>query len=495
MAAPEVVELTAPTSEFSAARAIKHIEAISRAPHPVGSLAHAEVRDYLVKELTLLGLTPEIQQTSVAADMFGTIQAAQVENVLARIKGKERTGTIALLAHYDSVPHSRGASDDGSGVATLLETARALLSAEALQNDVILVFTDAEENGLLGARAFLRNHQWAKEIRLFLNFEARGHKGPSTMFRASLENGGLIPGFARAAPYPVTSSLLSSLANLLPNDTDFSVLSQSGIPGFDFAYAGGLDRYHTYEDSLENLDPKSLQHHGSYALSLTRYFGKVDLSQSLKKADLVYFDLLQLIVVYYPKYISILLGLLNLFLFCFIFRKNKILLRSSSVGLLAIISGAISVGTLSIILGYFKNSDLFISHSSAMIWPYLLLSFGVYQSVYFFTLKEARAREVFAGALLPWVILGLLSGFFLSGASYIFQWPVLFSLVGYWLKDQRFSFIFSIPAVILITGLCYMIFVMEAGAAPQITAVGFCFLLSFFLPIFLVYNFIIDIQS
>src|SRR5690606_24910060 len=90
---------------------------------------------------------------------------------------------LLLLAHYDSNPHSSlGASDDGSGVATILEGVRAFLSqGKVPKNDIIILFSDAEELGLNGADLFVNKHPWAKDVGLALNFEARGSGGPSYM--------------------------------------------------------------------------------------------------------------------------------------------------------------------------------------------------------------------------------------------------------------------------------------------------------------------------
>jgi len=109
---------------------------------------------------------------------------------------------VALVCHHDSVPTGPGASDDGAGVAALLEAARALKAGPALQNDVILLFTDGEEAGLDGARAFAAGCPWLKDIGLVLNFEARGVSGPVFMFETSVGNGPIIREFARAAPRP-----------------------------------------------------------------------------------------------------------------------------------------------------------------------------------------------------------------------------------------------------------------------------------------------------
>jgi len=58
---------------------------------------------------------------------------------------------IMLMAHYDSVYSARGAGDDASGIAAILETLRALRAGPPLDRDVIVLFTEGEEEGLLGA--------------------------------------------------------------------------------------------------------------------------------------------------------------------------------------------------------------------------------------------------------------------------------------------------------------------------------------------------------
>ena len=68
------------------------------------------------------------------------------------------------MAHYDSVPCSPGASDDGMGTATVIETARAIAAGAPLRRTVVIVLTDGEEAGLLGAEAFMREHPLAGTV-------------------------------------------------------------------------------------------------------------------------------------------------------------------------------------------------------------------------------------------------------------------------------------------------------------------------------------------
>src|SRR5690606_3963101 len=209
---------------FSTDRAMAHVTQLSREPHGVGFPGHGRARAYILGELKKMGLQTQVQEGYTAGD-WGNLSHAT--NILARIQGSGQGKALLLLSHYDSSPHSSlGASDAGSGVATILEGVRAFLQAgESPRNDIIILFTDAEELGLNGADLFVREHPWAKEVGLVLNFEARGSGGPSYMLiETNSGNAGLIEGFSKAGvDYPVANSLVYSVYKILPNDTDLTV--------------------------------------------------------------------------------------------------------------------------------------------------------------------------------------------------------------------------------------------------------------------------------
>ena len=184
---PEIVT-NVPPGEFSSARAHDYLKAIAVKPHPIGSPAHAEVREYILAELVKMGLQPQVQTTTAVKARRGAAhRAATVQNVVAKLEGTANTRAVLLVAHYDAAPYSLGASDDGAAIASLLETLRALKASAPLKNDVIFLATDGEEVGLLGASAFVQQHPWAKDVGVVLNFEARGDHGPSVMFQTSDE--------------------------------------------------------------------------------------------------------------------------------------------------------------------------------------------------------------------------------------------------------------------------------------------------------------------
>ena len=293
---------TAPAGEFSAERAMFHVRTIARIPHPIGSAANETVKQYLIAQLSNLGLNPQVFSAIGIHQSNRNIVAGDTHDVIGRLPGTASSRAMLLMAHYDSVDRSPGAGDDGAGVAAILEALRALRSGPALKNDLVVLFTDGEEAGLLGAEAFANSHSWMKDVGLVLNFEARGDKGASLLFETSTNNRPLIEAVARATPHPTGSSLFYALYKLLPNDTDFTVFRPYRTPGLNFAFGEYLEAYHARLDRAENLSLASLQHHGSYALSLTGYFGQMDLTPlRAQTSDDIFFNWFGSSLFIYPQ--------------------------------------------------------------------------------------------------------------------------------------------------------------------------------------------------
>ena len=274
--APKLVN--APADQFSAARALDTLHSIlgKDQPHPVGTPADDAVRDRIVAELTKLGYQPQIQ-TAFACGDFGT--CATVNNVLARLDGTDTASSDAVLlaAHYDSVPAGPGDSDDGVGVAAVIEIARALKSMPAPRHSVIFLLDEGEEAGLLGARAFVDAHPWAKDVRAAVNLDARGTSGPSVMFETGGANDWAVRLYAQHAARPAASSIFYTVYKALPNDTDFTVFKAAGYEGLNFAFIGDEWHYHTPLDNSANVTPASLQHQGENALPAVVAFANADL--------------------------------------------------------------------------------------------------------------------------------------------------------------------------------------------------------------------------
>lgn len=440
---PEVLPESASPSEFSAARALRHLQVISARPRPIGSQAHAAIRDYIVRELSNLGLTPEIQRTTAVNKRWGApFSAGAVENILVRIKGTESRRALLLVCHYDSVPTSLGASDDGAGVVTLLETARALKTGGSLKNDVILLFTDGEEVGLLGAQAFVTEHPWSKDVGLFLNFEARGNSGPLLMFETSDANGNLIREFAKAASRPLASSFFYEIYKLLPNDTDFTVLKTMDAQGMNFAYVNGINHYHTLLDNIEEINQGSLQQEGSKALALTRHFGNARLTNT-QTANAVFFNLFGAVFINYSGALIMPLLVFTVLLFGVVvwrgFRRRELTFPGIGFGFLGLLAGIIvSAGIvwlawwliLAVRPSYRSVPWGEPYHSNSFRIGFVLLALAATSVIYVTFRKRVSAQNLTLGALLWWLILSVWVSVALPGGSYLFTLPLLFSLLG-----------------------------------------------------------------
>ena len=420
-----VVPASAPLTEFSADRAMEHLAALSNKPHPVGSEEHARVGEYIRSQLTILGLTPEIQRTTV------------VSNIVARLKGTSGGKAVLLVAHYDTVPSSPGASDNGSGVAMMLEILRALKAGSPFSHDVMFLFSDGEEIGLLGAKAFVYQHRWAKEIAVVLNFEARGNSGPSIMFETSPENGWLIRQFASASPRPVASSLSHDIYKLLPNTTDFAIFKEAGFAGLEFAFINGINHYHTSTDTVAVVDRRSLQHQGASGLALTSHLADANL-ENVRATDAVYFDLFSSTLIAYPANLALLFtGVIVLFFLAVItlgFRRGHLTIGGVATGSLAIplsvISALVVVMLVHWVIGSWRGGTkgAVASQNGFEMIVFATIAIAVAAVVFVLVSRRVNTPNLMMGGLSCWLVLLCLTVFRLRGASYLFTWPLLFNL-------------------------------------------------------------------
>ena len=296
---PKVLPETTDPLDFSAERALKHLKIIAKEPHSGGTKAHAEVRNYLIDYCKKAGLEVEIQDATGLHDYGRLINAGRILNVIARLKGTDHQKTILVMSHYDSQPNTPGAADDGAGIAAMLETIRALKAGQKLKNDVVFLMSDLEEIGLLGAEAYVNQKMNAEDIGILLNFESRGNTGVSFTFEVSDQNGWLMQQFAQAAKYPFASSLAYEIYKLMPNDSDFTEFKDTGISGLNSAFIEGFSNYHSMTDTPENINLRSLQHHGTHMLDLVRHFDQQDLNNT-KAPDAIFFNLIGSWLVLYP---------------------------------------------------------------------------------------------------------------------------------------------------------------------------------------------------
>ncbi|HEY2069209.1 MAG TPA: M20/M25/M40 family metallo-hydrolase [Rhizomicrobium sp.] len=282
----------APATEFSAGRAEDILARVlgPEKPHPAYSAENAAVRGRILTELARLGVPATTYKGTGcnAAARYGVIECGTVTDIIAEV----RPGTgkaIVLLAHYDSVPAGPGAADDESGVATILESIRALKArgGDGL-HPIIALFTDGEEYGLLGAASALDNPAFRARVGAVVNVEARGNQGPSLLFQTSPGDGPLVDLYAKSVTHYATSSLFATIYKYLPNDTDLTLFIRGGFVSYNFAFSDNVAHYHTPRDTRANLSPVTLQHHGENLLGMASSLEHVDFASLKGGKDDIY---------------------------------------------------------------------------------------------------------------------------------------------------------------------------------------------------------------
>lgn len=449
---PRPVPATAPDTVFSAERAMRHVESIAMRPHPMGTPEHDRVRDYIIARLVALGLKPQVQTTTAVGTRYQS--AGRVQNILAWLPGSNSSGKALLIAvHYDGVPAGPAAADDGAGCAALLETLRALRARkQPLANDVIALFTDGEEAGLLGAAAFAREHPWAKDVAFALNFEARGTSGRSYMFETGPGNRDAASTL-RAAGDVTAGSMFTTVYRALPNDTDLSELAVLGIPALNFAFADGVERYHTSRDDVPHLNPGSLQHHGAQMLALSKRIAGEPLPRPAT-GDGVFFDFPVLGLVLYPTSFAVPLAMLALVLAVVVVRREW---RRAAIGALIVLGSialSAALGRAVVLHGPAAWSGVF---AAALALAVIALQVAVYVAA------SRWASGIHAGALIVWLALALVSSILSPGVSYLFTWPLLFALAAARSRHVVAEWIAAAVTLIMLAGVGYAVTAIMLG--------------------------------
>jgi hypothetical protein len=464
---PAPVAADAPPSVFAAERAQRSVERIARSPHPSGTVENAKLRSDLLASLTALGLETEVQSGfSVAADQHAV---GMVHNIVARMPGRKPGKSLLLMAHYDSVPHSPGAADDGTALAAILETLRAVKSGPELQNDLVCVFTDGEEIGLLGARLFMQRHRFAKQVGMAINFDFRGNSGPVWMFETGPANGAVIAGFASAVARPLGNSLLNDLYKVMPNDTDLTILKLAGVPALNFAAGERYTSYHTELDRADLLNQGTLQHTGDIMLALTRHFGNAELD-NLSAPDSIYADVPFAGMVHYSPRALLPLLLLAAFLTVAALvagRRTQALRLSRTMAAIPIFSlvAALVAGLCQLLWKLLKlvypDYQLMLHGTTYNAQWYLLffaaLSVGTFVVVQRLLVRSFLPAEWGMAAACVW-LMGLATvSMLLPGASFFLTWPLLSMLVAFnVLFGARLQAGSDVPRLLILV----------AGAAP-----------------------------
>ncbi|KND92311.1 Vacuolar membrane protease [Tolypocladium ophioglossoides CBS 100239] len=184
--------------------------------------------------------------------------------------GSNATGGVLVNCHFDSVATSYGATDDGVACVTMLQLLSYFTSAgHQPDNGIVLLFNNAEEDGLLGSRAF-GSSPLVQFCRTFVNLEGVGAGGRAMLFRTTdLEVAMAYSG----TPHPFGSIIANDGFDrgAVMSGTDYEIFADIyGLRGLDIAFYEPRSRYHTTEDDARHTSINSIWHMLSATLATTK---------------------------------------------------------------------------------------------------------------------------------------------------------------------------------------------------------------------------------
>ena len=452
---PKVPEKSGP-SDFSASpvfsldQAMEDLKVITRQPRVPGTPGYAAARDYIaaelaeleeLEELKKLGLEVEITDTVSVRSQAGNANTARARSVVARLPGTDSTGAVLLGGHLDTVHTTTGAGDCGSAAVSVLQTARALAAAPAPKNDIIFLIEDGEETSRSGSNSFATQHRWAEDVRVAINLEAMGTGGSSLLYVTGQENQWIIDEALQVMPDPVAYSFANDLiwgTGTGGSDLDqFLTVAETGL---GLVYLNNVPAYHTMADSIENLDPASLYHHGNTMLSLAEHFGGLNLDRDLSRGKAVYFNLFSRFVVHYPAWVGVLIAVIAAaglaVLLGIGFRDKRLKWKGFFLGAAVFLPFTIAATAVSGLIWYIlriidprlQTFLIGVSYDRQLYSLAFVLFAAALVSAGYYLFKKHKTVELALGVALWFALLSLVSSLVMPGSSYIFSFALLFSL-------------------------------------------------------------------
>ena len=228
-------------------------------------------QNYISQRFEEIGLVPWQQDFKVPFEYDYQFSTQQGINVIGIIPSNIHSNKWRVItAHYDHLGHQgskvfHGADDNASGVAGLLAIAKHWFQYRPLDVNLMLVATDAEEQGLYGSYALVKQLSEADDmqVELAMNLDMIGHPSrPRAIY---------VEGEQNFAHFPQIKEQLSQQHQLCIR-LSYAKLSGSGIKrmswlkasdhypfhkaGIAWVYFGvpPHSQYHTVDDTIDTLD-------------------------------------------------------------------------------------------------------------------------------------------------------------------------------------------------------------------------------------------------
>ncbi|KAJ7161515.1 hypothetical protein C8R43DRAFT_337223 [Mycena crocata] len=253
----QVAEVPKNQNGLDLAQAYADLHHIAGRPHPFLSHENDKVHSYILERMRKV--TSGIDFIEVYDDLVSNASWVssstapviynEATNILVKIEGSDTEYTssgVLFSAHFDSVSTASGATDDGMGVATLMQLVE-YLAKNRPKRTAVFNINNGEEDGLCGAYTFLK-HPWSNLTDTFLNLEGAAAGGRPLLFRATSTPA--LRSFHVAHPHGNVLSADGFARGVVRSGTDYTVYTGIGMEGLDLAFYKGRSKYHTKYDAI-----------------------------------------------------------------------------------------------------------------------------------------------------------------------------------------------------------------------------------------------------
>jgi len=272
------------TTEFSQSHAAEHLRvlALDIGPRPMGSPAEQFALEYAVQKLTESGCdTAYIMPMRSTQDQFRRV--VNTESGIAIGIQRGTSGRVIVLgAHIDSAgPEIPGANDDASGVAVVLELARALAQRHR-QSTLVFALFGGEEMGLRGSELFVEEYSTIDSVMLMIQVDmadasptlliladVHDHNSPSWLVHAAFEEFAAL-GYD-GLTYVTHFNTFSSLFERPIASSDHEPFMRTGIPAIALV-SDVAAPIHTPQDDYSRFRPEGLKRTGDLVYRLVERF-------------------------------------------------------------------------------------------------------------------------------------------------------------------------------------------------------------------------------
>jgi Zn-dependent M28 family amino/carboxypeptidase len=276
---------TAQVAVFDGSRAMEHVrKQVEFGPRPAGSAELAQTRDYIAGELKSYGL-------NVTSDEFRAttpVGEKQMVNVTAELAG-ESSDVIIISSHYDTKLYKQfrfvGANDGGSSTGALLELARVMAATKQKPRFTYwFVFFDGEEafcaewsecrnpdgpDNTYGSRHYvaqLKTRKELKRIKAMILLDMIGYKDLQLGRNDTMSTRWLIDVIWKTARETGHADVFIDELEACDGD-DCVPFLEADIDAIDIIQLGTYPYWHTAEDTLDKISPRSLKAVGDVVIA------------------------------------------------------------------------------------------------------------------------------------------------------------------------------------------------------------------------------------